>query len=118
MNPVTPVPVESVRNLPTLPLELPKPCANFADFELRRMRADSHALAARTTIRARTWFSRIEVLSIYATPLASPVSSTVTSRAIALAIIRSLPVVSAGGISTDGEEKFECIMQPRPHWPQ
>jgi hypothetical protein len=46
MNPVTPVPVESVRYLPTLPVELPRPCGNLADFELRRMRADSHALAA------------------------------------------------------------------------
>ena len=64
MNPVTPVPVESVRYLPTLPLELPRPCGNFDDFELSRMRADSHALAARTTIRARTWFSRIVFLSM------------------------------------------------------
>ena len=64
MNPVTPVPVESVRYLPTLPLELPRPCGNFADLELRRMRADSQALAATTTMRARTWFSRSDVLSM------------------------------------------------------
>jgi hypothetical protein len=64
MNPVTPVPVESVRYLPTTPLELPRPCGNFDDFELSRIRADSHALAARTTIRARTWLSRDVFLSM------------------------------------------------------
>ncbi len=55
---------------------------------------------------------------MYDTPVASPRSSVVTSRAIALAMIRSRPVASAGGSSTDGDEKFECVAQPRPHWPQ
>ena len=63
MKPRTLVPVESVRYLPTLPVELPSPCGNFDDFELRRMRADSHALAATTTIRAATWLSRPVALS-------------------------------------------------------
>ena len=45
-------------------------------------------------------------------------SSTVTSRAIALVMIFSFPVFIAGGISTEGDEKFECVAQPRPHWPQ
>ena len=54
----------------------------------------------------------------YDTPVASPCSSVSTSRAIALVMMRSFPVASAGGISTDGEEKFEWVEQPRPHWPQ
>src|SRR5262249_11793514 len=118
MNPVTLRPVESVRYLPTCPDELPSPCGNFDDFELSRMRADSHALAAITTIRARTWFSRDVCLSTYDTPDARPLSSTVISRAIALKIECRRPVALAGGISTDGDEKFECVMQPRLHWPQ
>ena len=50
--------------------------------------------------------------------MARPLSSVITSRAIALVMMRSLPVASAGGSSTDGDEKFECVAQPRPHWPQ
>ena len=53
-DPRTLVPVESVRYFPTAPLEFASPCGNFDDFELSRMRADSHALAASTTMRART----------------------------------------------------------------
>ena len=53
------------------------PCGNFGDFELSSSRADSHALAASTTMRARTWFSRPVVLSMYDTPVARPSSSTV-----------------------------------------
>jgi len=85
---------------------------------LSKSRADSHALAASTTIRARTWCSRPSWVSTYETPVASPLSSVVTSRAIAFATIRSRPVASAGGSRTDGDEKFECVAQPRPHWPQ
>ncbi len=50
--------------------------------------------------------------------MASPSSLVTTSRAIALARMVSLPVFSAGGIITDVLEKFECVAQPRPHWPQ
>ena len=35
-----------------MPLEFASPCGNFDDFELSSSRADSHALAARTTMRA------------------------------------------------------------------
>jgi hypothetical protein len=42
----------------------------------------------------------------------------VTSRAIAFGMIVSLPVLSAGGNMTETLEKFECVAQPRPHWPQ
>src|SRR4029079_15787011 len=118
MNPLTPVPVESVRYLATTPLELASPCGNLPDFEFSRIRADSHALAASTTMRARTWFSRTVFLSMYDTTLDSAASSTVTSRAIALATIVSLLVAIAGGSSTDGDEKFECVAQPRLHCPQ
>jgi hypothetical protein len=48
------VPVVSVRYLPTVPLEFASPCGNIADLEFSRMRADSQALAASTTMRART----------------------------------------------------------------
>ena len=64
MKPCTLSPVVSVRYLPTLPLELPSPWGNLFDFELRRMRADSQALAASTTMRAWTWFSRPVFLSM------------------------------------------------------
>src|SRR5215470_16043048 len=109
MKPPTSVPVVSVMYLPTTPLEFPRPCGNFDDFELSRMRADSHALAASTTMRARTWLSRLVALSMYDTPVASPEASTVTSRAIAWGTILSFPVFIAGGMSTDGDEKFECV---------
>jgi hypothetical protein len=55
---------------------------------------------------------------MYTTPLARPFSSTVTSRAIASVTICSRPVAMAGGSSTDGDEKFECVAQPRLHCPQ
>jgi hypothetical protein len=64
MNPVTLVPVESIRYLPTAPLEFASPCGNFADFEFSRIRADSHAPPATTTMRARTWLSRAVFLSM------------------------------------------------------
>src|SRR5919109_4331634 len=118
MWPETDSPVESVRYLPTTPLEFARPLGKRVDFELSRIRADSHALAARTTIRARTPFSRRSVRLMYATPVASPSSSVVTSRAIALETMRNRPVARAGGSRTDGDEKFEWVEQPRPHWPQ
>ncbi len=45
-------------------------------------------------------------------------ASVITSRAIAFGTIVSLPVLSAGGSITDTLEKFACVAQPRPHWPQ
>jgi hypothetical protein len=54
MKPLTLAPVESVRYRPTVPLEFARPCGNFDDFELSRIRAVSHALAASTTMRAWT----------------------------------------------------------------
>jgi hypothetical protein len=33
-------------------------------------------------------------------------------------MIVSLPVANAGGSSTEGDEKFACVAQPRPHCPQ
>ena len=115
MKPRTLVPVVSVRYLPTTPLELPRPCGKRADFELSSSRAVSHALAASTTMRARAWFSRPVFLSMYVTPVARPSSPTVTSRAMALVTIVRRLVASAGGSSTDGDEKFAWAAQPRPH---
>jgi len=118
MNPETSVPVVSVMYRPTTPVELARPFGNRADFELRSRRADSHALAARTTTRARTRASAPVVLSTYATPVARPLESTVTSRAMALVRRVSLPVASAGAISTFVDVKFAFTRQPRLHWPQ
>ena len=89
-----------------------------ADFEFSSSRADSHALAASTMIRARTWYSRRSSLLTYETAVASPFSSVTTSRAIAFGRIVSLPVASAGGSSTDGVVKFDRDTQSRPHCPQ
>ena len=50
--------------------------------------------------------------------MALPFSSVSTSRAIAPVMIVSFPVLVAGGRNTDVDEKFECVMHPRPHWPQ
>jgi len=57
MKPARSVPVVSVRYLPTVPLELASPCGKSDDFEFNRIRDDSSALAARTTIRASTCLS-------------------------------------------------------------
>ena len=117
-NPRTDSPVESVRNLPSTPLEFESPCGCRADFELNMMRAVSHVLAASTTMRARTWCSVPSAVSMYTTPVALPVSSVVTSRAMAPVSSVSRPVAAAGGSRTDVDEKFECVEHPRPHWPQ
>src|SRR5215203_6158403 len=111
-------PVVSVMYLPTTPLELARPCGNCDDLELRSSRADSNALAASTTERDATWRSSPLVLSMYVTPVASPLLPTVTSRAIELVSRVSRPVASAGAMSTSGLEKFAFTEQPRLHWPQ
>jgi hypothetical protein len=54
MKPATSVPVVSVMYLPTVPLELASPSGNCAERELSSRRAVSSALAASTTIFART----------------------------------------------------------------
>ena len=63
MKPRALVPVVSVRYLPTVPLALASPSRD-RDVEFSRMRADSQALAASTTMRARTCVSRPVVLSM------------------------------------------------------
>jgi hypothetical protein len=47
-------PTVSIRYLPTTPEEFARPFGWRGDFELSRRRADSHALAASTTVRQRT----------------------------------------------------------------
>jgi len=118
MNPETPVPVVSVRYLPTVPLEFASPCGNFPDLEFNNSRAVSHALADSTTILARTCSSAPVFLLMYDTPVARPSDPSVTSRAIALVMSVSLPVCCAGAINTSGLEKFAFTWQPRLHWPQ
>ena len=88
-------------------------------FEFSRIRADSQALAASTTTRARTCVSRPLSLSMYATPVARPFASVVTTRAIAFSMSVRRPVFIAGGSSTEGDEKLACMLHPlRLHWPQ
>src|SRR3970282_128887 len=118
MNPLTSVPVVSVRYLPTTPLELPNPCGNCDDFELSRIRDDSQALAASITTRARTCSSVPVAVWMYDTPVARPCAFTVTSRAMALVMMRRRLVCCAGNSSTFGDEKFEFVMQPRLHCAQ
>src|SRR5262245_3421552 len=118
MNPARSVPVVSVRYFPTVPLAFANPSGKRDDLEFNRMRADSQALAANTTTRARTCVSAPVLLSMYDTPVASPRSSTVTSRAIALVMILRRPVCCAGNNRTLGEVKLELFMQPRLHCPQ
>src|ERR1700722_4478484 len=114
-NPTRDVPVLSVRFLPTTPLALASPFGKCDDVEFSRSRADSQALAATTTTRARTCASAPVVLSMYPTPVARPLSSTVISRAIALATNDRRPVRSAGSMSTPGLAKLELVLQPRLH---
>src|SRR5687768_18609677 len=118
MNPATSVPVVSVRYLPTTPLEFASPWGKLDEREFNRSRALSHALAASTTIRARTCRSSPVALSIYDTPVASPLAPTVTSRAIAFVSRRRRPVASAGRSRTSGLEKFALTEHPRLHCPQ
>src|SRR6185437_4999528 len=118
MYPATSVPVVSVRYRPTTPLEFASPCGNRDDLELRRSRADSHALAASTTTRACTCCTAPVFLSTYETPVAMPRPSVVTSYAMALVTNVNFPVALAGGISTPELEKFEFVLQPRLHCPQ
>src|SRR4029079_12058933 len=93
-------PTVSIRYRPTLPDEFASPCGWRDDFEFRSRRADSHALAARTTVRQRTCFSLPSVLSMYETATTLPVASVASSRAIALATTCTLPVFIAGKICT------------------
>src|SRR5580658_10892051 len=118
MMPQPSLPTESVRYLPTAPEELASPLENCGDLELSNKRADSQALAAKTTARAFTRFSVRVALSMYETPVALPSGPTKTSRAIAPVINVSLPVAIAGGSNTWLELKFDAVVQPRPHWPQ
>ena len=118
MKPPTDRPVESVRFFPSWPLEFDSPFGCRDDLEFNIRRADSQALAASTTALARTVYSWPSAVFTYDTPVASPLVSVSTSRAIAPVMIFSLPVARAGGRKTDVDEKFECVAQPRPHWPQ
>src|SRR5713226_553540 len=107
-NPPTLTPTVSMRYLPTRPLEFARPFGKRPERELRRRRADSHALAQRITTLAFACTSC----------RALPSPSVSTSRHIASVRISRFPVLSAGGSSTVGEEKFEPVAQERPHWPQ
>src|ERR1700720_4516159 len=109
MMPHPSLPTESVRYLPTAPEELARPLGNCADFEFSSKRADSQALAAKTTARAFTRFSVRVALSMYETPSALPSLPSSTSRAIAPVTIVSLPVFIAGGIITWLELKFDAV---------
>ena len=99
-------PVESLMYLPTMPLELAKPLGKRLDFEFNNKRAVSPALAAKITILPRTIFSVIVTVSTYDTPEAKPVVGSVnTSRAMAYVMRVQLPVLMAGIIKTEDDEK-------------
>ncbi len=68
--------------------------------ELSSNSADSHALAARITLRHRICFSVRVAVSTYDTALTRIESSVINSRAIALAMTVTLPVFIAGMIWT------------------
>src|SRR5918995_4040872 len=91
-------PTVSIRYLPTMPDEFASPFGCRDDLELSSRRADSHALAASTTVRQRTCRSLPLVLSMYDTAVTLPASSVISSRAMALAITCTLPVFIAGKI--------------------
>src|SRR6187551_2911392 len=90
-----PNPTVSMRYRPTTPEEFARPCGWRDDFEFRSSRADSHALAARTTVRHRTWRSTPVFLSTYDTAVTFPEASVMSSRAIALATTSTRPVAIA-----------------------
>src|ERR1051326_1959778 len=56
ISPQPSLPTESVRYLPTLPVELPSPSGKRVDLEFSSSREDSHALAAITTVFAKARF--------------------------------------------------------------
>src|SRR6185436_9736079 len=117
-NPPTLTPTVSIRYFPTRPLELARPLGKRVEREFSRMRADSHALAHKTTIFARASTSCRVLRSTYDTPVALPPSSVSTARHIASVRISRFPVFKAGGSSTVGDEKFDPVAHDRPHCPQ
>src|SRR3989442_7619191 len=80
-----PNPTESVRYLPTIPPELPRPCGWRLDVELSNSRADSHAAADSTTVRQRTCRSSPVALSMDDTAVTFPDASVMSSCAMELA---------------------------------
>src|SRR5207249_11206906 len=107
MKPDMLAPTVSMRYLPTVPLEFARPLGKREDFESKRSRADSQALAHRTTTFARTWISFRVSRSTYETPAASPSAVVRISRHMASVRISRFPVAFAGGGSTVGEEKLD-----------
>ena len=64
------------------------------------MRADSHALAASTTVRQRICCSLRVALSIYETAVTLPVESVISCRAMAPVNSFTRPVFMAGNTCT------------------
>src|SRR5688572_7699372 len=113
-------PVESCRYLPTTLLVLARPLGCLCDFEFNNSRALSQALAASITTRPLTWYSCISSFLMNDTPVALPsLLLVITSRAMALAMTSTLPVLIAGFTRTDDDEKSAyATLQPLLHWPQ
>ena len=83
------------------------------------MRVDSRLEADSTTIFARASLAARVTRSMYATPLASPVSrSVVTWDTTALVTTEQLPDSSASATVVHGLAKYECVTQPCSHGPQ
>src|SRR2546422_993964 len=98
-----------------MPDSLAIPFGNRGDFELSSRRADSHALAATTTVRQRIFVSVRMALSTYDTAVTLPSASVISSRAMAPVITCSFPVFIAGKIIAWLELKADAVCQPRPH---
>src|SRR5690349_11644445 len=101
-----------------MPLEFASPFGLREDFEFSSNLADSHALAASTTIFAVTEYSCRSSLFTNETPVAFPSSLVNTSRTIAFGMISTFPVAIAGFTRTEDEEKSPCTVHPRLHWRQ
>src|SRR6185295_3829386 len=101
-----------------MPDSFASPFGNRPDFEFSSSRADSHALAATTTLRQRICLSVRVALSTYETAVTFPEASVISSRAIAPVITLRRPVFIAGKIIAWLELNADAVWQQRPHCPQ
>ena len=118
MKPPTDRPVESVRYFPSGPLEFEARCGCRARLGVEHQARGLARAGGEHDVRRADVISGPSAVLTYDTPVARPLASVSTSRAIAPVTIFSLPVAMAGGRNTDVDEKFECVAQPRPHCPQ
>ena len=90
----------SVRYLPTMPPELPRPLRMARRLRVEQQPGRLARAAESTTVRQRTWRSSPVALSMYDTAVTLPEASVTSSRAMALASTVTRPVSIAGKICT------------------